>query len=103
LAVQLPILGKTNQGKNMNQQTSGEQDDTKNVNQTVGYSKGNVSQNAGNISNNTNINLLIPLFFVSILALGGIAWAVVLGLNPTTTNQQIPQQEQQPTNPSPAP
>lgn len=41
-------------------------------------------------SHSFNINILISLFFISVFALGGLAWAINLGINPVG-NPQSPE------------
>ncbi|MEL6779719.1 MAG: hypothetical protein AAFO06_20970 [Cyanobacteria bacterium J06597_16] len=43
----------------------------------------NALQVGGNYtqSSSFNINILISIFFISVLALGGLAWAINLGMN----------------------
>lgn len=60
---------------------------------------GNATQVGRDSTNRSSVNFVIPLFFISILALGGLAWALAVGLNQGgQTPQSIP--TSQPTNPS---
>lgn len=54
---------------------------------------GNAMQVSGNYSNQQTLsfNLMISVFFISIFALGGIAWALNVGLNPIGNPQQTDQ------------
>ena len=66
--------------------------DTQQTAQNVGK---NSTQVAGNYNSQQtlNLNLVISVFFISILSLGGIAWALNVGLNPkgdSTQNGQSP-------------
>jgi|688.fasta_scaffold438008_3 hypothetical protein len=56
-------------------------------------SRGNLKQVAGDNheTTTTNANIFVGIFFVLVLALGGIAWAVTIGLN---HGGQTPQVEQ---------
>ncbi|MHC5762684.1 hypothetical protein [Nostoc sp.] len=69
------------------------------VNQKASNSR-NVTLVGGNYSNTVNINILLLL--IGVIALGGLAWALVIGLN---EGGQSPQsgQEKQILNTSPTP
>lgn len=56
-------------------------------------SRGNLKQVAGDNheTTTTNANIFVGIFFVLILALGGIVWALTVGLN---QGGQTPQVEQ---------
>lgn len=68
-----------------------------NTSQSANNASGNVTQVGGNYSNTMNVNLFISLFFISILALGGLAWMLNIGFIGTTENTETGQQQSQPT------
>ena len=63
-------------------------------NRTIQQTAQNIGRNAMQVSGNYNnqqtvsLNLMISVFFISILALGGIAWALNLGPNPQGSAEQ---------------
>jgi hypothetical protein len=69
-------------------------DENRSIKQTA-KSGGNITQ-AGRDITQGNVNIVIGIFFVVVLALAGIAWAVNVGLN---QGGQTPQTE----NKSPTP
>ncbi|NJM99534.1 MAG: hypothetical protein HC800_22465 [Phormidesmis sp. RL_2_1] len=51
----------------------------------------NATQVGGNYTHTSsiNINLLISIFFISLVAFGGLAWALNAGIKPTGDSQLI--------------
>ena len=56
------------------------------INQIV-KSRGSVEQVAGNKTTTTNVSFFIGIFFIVILALGGLTWFLSVGRN---ENNQVP-------------
>jgi hypothetical protein len=57
------------------------------VNQKAQNIGGNVTQTGRDFKGPTNFNLLTPVFFISLLAFGGLAWTINVGLNKGSSNQ----------------
>ncbi len=64
---------------------------------TAGRDAQQINGNYTNTSTN-NINLLVPVLLVGVLALAGLSWALVFGQN---NGGQTPQVEQQKSPPNP--
>lgn len=69
------------------------------VHQNAKNSNGNITQVGRDYKNTSNI--FIPVFLIGILALGGLAWALTVGVNNHGQNPQSGQQksEQQKSSP----
>lgn len=68
--------------------------DAKNSQQNSRNFFGNSTQNIGNNNNSTKVNIFLTLFVV--LALGGLAWWLVLGQNNNGQNTQSEEQQSAP-------
>ncbi|KAB8332528.1 hypothetical protein SD80_018210 [Scytonema tolypothrichoides VB-61278] len=68
-----------------------QQPDNYQATQNANNANGNVEMVGRDKSSSTNI--FIPLFFISILALGGLAWALTVGVNNHGQNPQSGQQQ----------
>lgn len=70
--------------------------DSKSINQSV-HASGDVNQVAGDSIQTTsiNLNLLISVFFISVVALGGLAWALNLVGNGDGGNVTQPESTEQ--------
>ena len=52
--------------------------------QKASNQRGNVTQVGRDYTNTTSVNFLISFFIIGILALGGLAGAILIGLNPSS-------------------
>lgn len=57
----------------------------------IGVARGDVTIVGGKSERNTNINLSMPLFVLGVAALGGLTWALNLGLLKNSGNPQVSQ------------
>jgi hypothetical protein len=78
---------------------SHQQSDSNIVNQSMTGVNGDAKQVGNNEINDTDTNtnsnnIFVPIFLISILALGGLAWALVVGVNKNGQNPQSTQQLQ---------
>ena len=82
------IVHKNIKNKTMNEQTSNHSPSQKASNQ-----RGNVTQVGRDYTNTTNLSFVASFFIIGVLALGGLAWALNVGLNQNPSNPILKPQQ----------